>query len=316
MVQRIVRFSVVALALLSASILLAHGPVRPVAPRTNVSVALESEFGERLETFGSRGQTFVLGRHGQRYNVRVNNNGPERVEVVLSIDGRDAVSGQLTDLVRHRGYVIGGYGTLLVQGFRTSLDSVASFRFTDPGSSYTGRMGTPQAVGIIQVAAFEERRSEPTPIAIPDEEWRPWPRRGMDDASGEFGGAGKRAAPPAAPTTAQGAPFDLGAPGRTRDDIRRMPPRERTGNLGTEFGERQQSRVVEVDFERANPRRPSQWVTVRYDDEEGLEARGIEVRPRVMPLIDPMPRMPLVPEESRFSTPPPPRPWYSPWGVD
>lgn len=316
MVQRIVRYSVVALALLSASILLAHGPVRTVVPRTNISVALEDEFGERLQTFSQRGQSFVLGRHGQRYNVRVNNNSPERVEVVLSVDGRDAVSGQVTDLVRHRGYVIGGYGTLLVQGFRTSLDSVASFRFTDPSSSYSGRLGTPQAVGIIQVAAFDERQPQPTPIAVPDDDhWRPMPRRAGE--AEERSSAHKQAPPTTLPSFGNDRAGAAGAPApRLRDEVARIRPPERSGNLGTEFGEHRQSRVVEVDFERANPRRPSQWVTVRYDDEEGLEARGIEVHPRRWLPPPPPPPLPLLPQESRFSQPPPPRPWYAPWGVD
>ena len=48
-------------------------------------------------------------------------------------------------------------------------------------------------------------------------------------------------------------------------------------NLGTEFGERRHSAVSEVSFERQNPARPAQLVNLRYDDERGLAARGIDL---------------------------------------
>jgi hypothetical protein len=93
-------------------------------------------------------------------------------------------------------------------------------------------------------------------------------------------------------------------------------PFDEGSNLGTEFGEHRYSRVVEVDFERATPSRPSQWIAVRYDDEQGLLARGIEIYPRPVYTPPPPPPWPPTYEPTRFAPPPPPprnRPWYSGW---
>jgi hypothetical protein len=318
---RLLRYGVLLTVLLSAGALLAQSPglVRPA--RTLVTVSVEGEGGERLRTFTSRGQTFVLGHHGARYNVRVQNQGPERVEVVLAIDGRDAVSGQPTDLVRHRGYVVPGYGSVLVQGFRTSMESVAAFRFTDPSNSYTARMGTPGRVGFIQVAVFDERAREPGPIIQPPQD-PPWSRRWLEerDRRRAPGGASPPATAPERSDTAglRGEAEARAAGPRAAVEIQRSRrvPMDPGSNLGTEFGEQRSSRVFETDFDRASPSRPSQWVTIRYDDEQGLLARGIEVNPRpVVYATPPPPPWPPSGEPTPFAPPPPNphRPWYASW---
>ncbi|HEV8244545.1 MAG TPA: hypothetical protein VGP93_02125, partial [Polyangiaceae bacterium] len=135
---------------------------RPPTPSwSSVTVSLEDEGGQALRTFARDGKTFVLGEFGQRYNIRIRNPLSFRVEVVASVDGRDVVSGKRADFVQNRGYLIGPGDSVVIEGFRTSLDEVASFRFTDPSDSYSSRMGTPQNVGIIGVAFFGERVQRP-----------------------------------------------------------------------------------------------------------------------------------------------------------
>ncbi|HWZ91085.1 MAG TPA: hypothetical protein VNW92_19625, partial [Polyangiaceae bacterium] len=128
---------------------------RPLPPPYSFTV--EDENGNALPTFRQDGRTFLLGEPGQRYNIRVRNPTAQRVEAVVSVDGRDAVSGDPGDYVNGRGYVIPPYGSTLVEGFRRSYEEVASFRFTSPENSYSARMGTPQNVGVIGVAFFPER---------------------------------------------------------------------------------------------------------------------------------------------------------------
>ena len=48
--------------------------------------------------------------------------------------------------------------------------------------------------------------------------------------------------------------------------------------LGTEFGERRNSRVTTVSFERARSR-PDRVLTLRYNDAPGLVALGIDLDP-------------------------------------
>lgn len=265
-----------------ASICDAESPWRRRLPRPApppYRVVLEGLDGAALPTFRQAGTTYVLGEPGERYNVRVENPTAERVEVVLTVDGRDAISGEVGDYVSQRGYLIEPWGTLLVDGFRRSLDEVAAFRFTGRRGSYSARRGTPEHVGVIGVAVFPEKARPPRPV------WRP--RRPSAPApEGEY-----RAPPPSeyerpssrAPSAAPRAErWDLG--GAARDD---QAPAKRKGsaarpgsgpsNIGTEYGESESSSVVEVAFERRSPTHPVAVLRLRYDDYDGLEARGIDL---------------------------------------
>lgn len=208
---------------------------RPAQPAFRVTVV--DDGGSPLRTFSHQGLTFVLGERGERYAVRIDNPTSRRVEAVISIDGRDGVSGRRADFARDRGYVIPPFGSTVVRGFRTSLDDVAAFRFTDPGDSYSARRGSPENVGVIGVAFFTEREREVVA--------RPW-----------------RSAP--------------GSAGAAKQRSRRPTDSDRD-NLGTEFGEQTEDHVSETSFVRAAPRSPARVITLRYDDQDGLEARGIEV---------------------------------------
>jgi len=227
---------------------------RPVGwqPRATFTVALENHEGQTLRTFQHGGATWVLGNDGQRFAIRVRNNTDRRVEAVISVDGRDAVTGDQGDFVRQRGYLVPAFGTVLVEGFRTSLDEVASFRFTSPEGSYSARMGTPENVGVIGVAFFPERQ------------------RDAEIAERRAERAKKRSAPRSASGRGSGpAPKASAAP--------RDAARADESNLGTQWGEQRVSRVSEAPFLRQNPSSPARIVTLRYDDAEGLSARGIRV---------------------------------------
>ena len=250
---------------------------RPAPPPYSFSV--EDENGDSLATFVKDGRTYLLGEPGLRYNIRVRNPTGERVEAVVSVDGRDAISGQPGDYVNQRGYVIPAYGSLLVEGFRRSLEEVAAFRFTSPDDSYSARLGTPQNVGIIGVAFFPERprpaqpvtqraRPLPRPAPLPYDNSRDGRARSDSESSRAPSkmkpSAAGRAEPPASPRAE--------AKGAARDDFSGS-----VNNLGTEFGESHDSVVTSVSFVRASATHPAQLSTLRYDDADGLEARGIDV---------------------------------------
>jgi hypothetical protein len=259
---------------------------RPAPPPYSFSV--EDENGNSLLTFAKVGRTFLLGEPGLRYNIRVHNPTGQRVEAVVSVDGRDAMSGQPGDYVNQRGYVIPAYGSLLVEGFRRSLEEVAAFRFTSPEDSYSSRMGTPQNVGVIGVAFFPERARPPAPVIRRP---RPLPRpaplpydysgdgRGRNDSENDRVAPSapmKRSAPtPASEGRADSAARSPGeAKGSYKDDLGSSGS---VNNLGTQFGESHESVVSSVFFERASATHPVLLSTLRYDDAEGLMARGIDV---------------------------------------
>jgi hypothetical protein len=192
-------------------------------------------------TFFQGGRRFLLGAVGERYVVRISNPTAGRVEAVVSIDGLDAIDGRPASFAK-RGYIVPPYGEVTIDGWRTSLDSVAAFRFSSVPASYAARTGRDRNVGVIGAAFFRER---PVVVRMPP------PRA-------------SRAAPSSPAPKAGSAPSaaDEARPG-----------------LGTEFGESHDSYVTEVPFERASTV-PNALAELRYDDREGLIARGIRIVPR------------------------------------
>lgn len=291
-----------------------HQP-QPI-PAQEVSVNFESPEGGVIQTYWHDGSLYVAGHNGSRYNLRLQNNTGERVEAVVTVDGRDVVSGQLGNYKTQRGYVIEAYGSVTIEGFRQSLEQVAAFRFTDIGNSYSARRGSPQHVGVIGVAVFKEHqprfrpRPQPTPIAT-----RPYyePYAGGDAGGYDYKSAESRNAPAADPAPA--AP-PMGGAGRAKsaydyDDVaaESAMARPRSNRLGTEYGESTYSAVREVSFTRKHSRRPDSLLTVYYDSLDGLRARGVPVDPVYYP---PAPLYPpqAFPDNERhnqYAPPPPPR---------
>jgi hypothetical protein len=271
-------------------------------------IQLEDEFGNRLPVYSHRSEWFAQGREGQRYNVRVVNHTGRRIEAVVSVDGRDVLSGMPGDYKGQRGYLVPAYGSVLIDGFRTSMTEVAAFRFTSPGDSYSARMGTPENVGVIGAAIFREAPSEP--VYRPQIPRRSYPNAhgggpARHDSSNLGSGASEssrsrsaeaKSAPSAAP--AAGAPY-ASSPA---DDYA-----ERESNIGTEYGEQQYSAVSEVPFERAHPRTPERVITLRYDDYQGLVARGVLPRPAPRPVYHGPSAFPV----NGFAPPPPPRSYWN-----
>jgi|JI10StandDraft_1071094.scaffolds.fasta_scaffold103335_4 hypothetical protein len=238
--------------------------------------------GTPLPTYQHRGDVYVLGSYGQRYNVRVVNRTGERVEAVITVDGRDAISGE-NGSFRQRGYVLDPYGSVTVEGFRQNLSEVAAFRFTSPGDSYAGRRGSVRNNGVVGVALFRERapawQRRPQPIA--HDRFGKAETRGpnkaprvdapMDLDDGLVGGGLGDVAAAEAPASADMARKSRGEGGGGR----RAPARQ---NLGTQYGESVYSNVVEVPFHRRSDR-PDTVLSLYYDDADGLRTKGVITDP-------------------------------------
>lgn len=256
----------------------AAAPLRDQAGSYEVQVLVD---GVPAPTYYHNGETYLLGRSGDRYTLRVVNNSGQRVEAVVSVDGRDAVDGRPADYQRKRGYLVPAYGQVDIDGWRISRGQAAAFRFSSVAASYAARTGSARDVGVIGVAVFPERYSPPPrPLYVPT------PRRyygPMDDSASEgYGRAEQRkadeavpppASTPAAPKTANKGAGDAYSQRATEESER---GRYRPG-LGTEFGERVDSQIQEVSFVRQDATRPSAILGVRYNDRAGLLALGVDV---------------------------------------
>jgi hypothetical protein len=284
----------------------------PAKVRAPYDVQIVREDGDTEPTYAFKDRYYVEGSAGERYTIRVTNPTPRRVEAVVTVDGLDVVDGENGDL-RKRGYIVPPYGTVNIDGFRTSLDDVATFRFSSVDNSYAGQKGKARNVGVIAVAIFEEAAPPPEQQIV-----APRPYRYEDDidardeeapratrggyAKGDTAKADKRPAPPpaeapAAPGAVGGAPS--GGAGRVAEapaiksaaprheaydedgeDGGEYTPAPRTNRpgLGTEYGESRYSSASYTRFVRA-ANRPIAIAELRYNDTAGLVALGIPVTP-------------------------------------
>lgn len=121
-----------------------------------LTVTLIDSSGRPLQGVQSGSSTYVVGQHGQRYQIRIRNHTNNRVEAVATVDGLDVIDGREGSFTK-RGYIINPFATVEIDGFRTSHDTVAAFRFGSVDSSYASRKGKGRNVGVIGVAFFEER---------------------------------------------------------------------------------------------------------------------------------------------------------------
>jgi hypothetical protein len=124
-------------------------------PDGALSVRLLDGTGRPLPSMTSRGRTYVIGQQDRRYAIEVQNNTPNRFEVVATVDGLDVIDGQPGSFGK-RGYLIRGWSRLVIDGFRQSYRHVAAFRFGAVRDSYAAKTGDATNVGVIGLAFFDE----------------------------------------------------------------------------------------------------------------------------------------------------------------
>ena len=259
--------------LLLTAALLSTTACLPAWGRALVDVdVIDRDTGQWLPETRARGRTWVAGTPGHRYSVRLTNTTGERVLVVLSVDGVNAVSGETANPAQ-TGYVLAPWESAEINGWRKSLDDVAQFVFTDLPDSYAARTGRPDNVGVIGIAVFREARPiawqapSPPPVA---RESAGEPAR--DEASAQ--GGARNAAKAAAPGAAQAE--------SAYDGIAQQ-------RIGTGHGAREWAPVGRTAFVRAT-RAPEQVTELRYDDGETLVAMGIVPRPVLPRYPQPVPQ--------------------------
>jgi len=249
------RFLRLVAALSGAGAVFTATPAHAVGSLVDVQL-VDRERSQPLPTYQQRGTHWVAGRPGSRYAVRMSNRSGERVLVVLSVDGVNAVSGE-TAATGQVGYVLAPWQTTEITGWRKSMSEAAAFYFTALPDSYAARTDRPDNVGVIGVAVFRERETaavlrQPAPPLAAD-------ARPDESRSGEAESNRDRASGRAAPSAKSAAPM-------------------REERLGTGHGERIYAPTTQTTFERASER-PAEVVRLRYDSVENLLASGVIPRP-------------------------------------
>lgn len=239
-----------------------------------------------LPVYRHEGNSYIVGRPGSEYEIRIRNRTGAEILAVVSVDGVNAVSGETANW-HQTGYVLAPYQALTVKGWRKSLQQVAAFYFTKHANSYAARTGRPQNVGVIGVALFRKRM---VPDARIDRRspWRSGPSEESpfpDDTDAAQEGNGRGSAQPAPFDDAKREPADAtagavpeaarGYPGRRARRQGFEPYRaEKSSSLGTGHGRRRASHARYTAFERAT-QHPAEIVAIHYDTYRNLVRLGV-----------------------------------------
>lgn len=120
--------------------------------------------GKPIRTIAHNGNLYIVAKEGAQYEVRLSNHSTSRVLGVCSVDGLNVIDGTSAD-INGAGYIINGYGSYQVKGFRTSNEKVHPFKFAKKAKSYAAKSeeGDVQNCGVIGIAFHAEKR-KPEPI--------------------------------------------------------------------------------------------------------------------------------------------------------
>ena len=109
----------------------------------------------------SYGRRLVAGESNSTYTIAVRNRSKSTLEIVASVDGLDVFDGKTASFSK-RGYLVAPGSTLEIDGFRTSEDAVAAFKFSSVADSYANlRHGDTRNVGVIGIAVFTQKNVNP-----------------------------------------------------------------------------------------------------------------------------------------------------------
>ena len=250
-------------AIVALSLLAATSQAGAVGRLADVNVH-DRDSGQQLKLYLHRGQYYVVGTPGNRYAVSIRNPRGERIMTVVSVDGVNVVSGE-TAAPNQTGYVLDPYGATEINGWRKTMNEVASFVFSQERDSYAARTDRPDHVGVIGTAVFREK---------------PAPVRRRSERIAPSAPAAESAEPYARDSNTAGASAET-----ARQGMRKAQPAPR---LGTAHGQRETSEIEYTDFVRASTN-PDEVISIRYDSYRNLVAKGIIRSPRPAKQADPDP---------------------------
>ena len=124
--------------------------------------------GNRCKFYHHQGRTYIEAKHGSEYELEIKNNTWSRVLCLSSVDGLNVLTGE-TAREDDAGYVIPSYSPLRIKGFRYSNNEVAAFKFTDKHNSYAQSQGGNEAAqncGVIGFRIYNEIVRTPIKVDI------------------------------------------------------------------------------------------------------------------------------------------------------
>ena len=104
-------------------------------------------------------KSYVIAHNNERYSIHVHNRSNSKIGLVITVDGRNIISGNKSHLKpSERMYILEPYQSDNYEGWRTSRNEVNRFYFTGMSDSYSASWGDYSAMGVIAVAAYKGRQ--------------------------------------------------------------------------------------------------------------------------------------------------------------
>lgn len=213
---------------------------------SNVEILVKNK---PIQKFFHEKNTYVEGRKGSEFSIRIRNPNSTRIKVVVSVDGLSIIDG-LPAGENSPGFVINAYDTQIFTGWMKDQNTVNKFYFSSKERSYSERteQGS-ENVGVIGVMAFAEvteTYSYQTPIY-----WNSF----------------------SSPTKSNGILRSYGM-NSMHAGISASAASDTVGqNIGTGYGEEEEFKTKTTTFEQSYSE--PKIVAIYYDDRKGLEKRGI-----------------------------------------
>jgi hypothetical protein len=122
---------------------------------------LHKYYVDGIDTVGAWGD--------EPFEIKFSNHTYQKVQVKISLDGTDVLSGQPADTnVDNNMWVVNGYGTMSLKAWPETSNGGAAFVFTSANNSVAVHThGDLSARGIIAVAVFVEGHVEPIRYSVP-----------------------------------------------------------------------------------------------------------------------------------------------------
>ena len=116
--------------------------------------------GKPAKKYSHNGKTYIEAKKGQEYSIRLKNSGCNRRMFTVSVDGINVVNGEAAGKAPF-GYVLNGYSSYEIGGFRTNNKEVHPFKFNDKDRSYAAKSeetgGDVSNCGVIGAMIHDEK---------------------------------------------------------------------------------------------------------------------------------------------------------------
>ena len=131
--------------------------------------------GKAIKQYAHDGRIFVEAKIGSEYTIKIQNSSYKRKLVVATIHGLNVITGQpCSGKPTESGYIVNGYDSLEIKGFRKDSDSVGAFKFCPSNLSYCNEKGLGGNNGVIGVRIYDERIMLSCPVYTNPEPIFPW----------------------------------------------------------------------------------------------------------------------------------------------